>query len=256
MVAALPVLPSTYIPPTTLSTSQNDRPTVTAKVPTPPNWLENSEDTIMSLLTFKKYVISPETAEYQKLANMLRPYRVTGIEQIVNPDLWKRFVSTRTDMLRSKTDNLEILSKLGLDEREILRCSHLALNYNKDPLLIPYSDNMVLLFHCTGKQTNLNNILSQGLDERLSNIWGGLLGKGIYFSDDPSKSIQYDGTGCILVCAVLLGDCISVDHFQNKRALVREPEKVAQQKRNFNDQFFDSIVARPNMYNEYVIYNR
>lgn len=253
---AVPVLPSTFIPPTNVNASPNARPNVTANIPMPPNWLKNCEDTVMSLNTFKKYAISHDTPEYQTICNMLHPIQVTEIEQIVNPDLWKRFVNTRTELFRSKTDDLNILSKLGLDEREVLRCAHLAMNYRKDPLVVPYSDNMVLLFHCTRNQTNLTNILNQGLDERLSNISGGLLGKGIYFADDPFKSMQYDGTGHILIFAVLLGDCISVDHFSNKSALVREPEKVAQQKRNFNDQFFDSIVARPAGYNEYVIYNR
>lgn len=231
-------------------------PPVTAIPPMPPNWLENCEDTIMSLRPLKKYKIDPTTSEYQTICKMLYPVEVKEVNKVVNPDLWKRFVNTRKEMIRSKTDDLNILPKLGLDEREVLRLMHLALNYNKDPLLIPYSDNMVLLFHCTRNQTNLSNILSQGLDERLSSVGGGLLGKGIYFADDPQKSIQYDGTGCVLIFAVLLGDCISVDHFPNKNGFVREPEKVTQQKRNFSDHFFDSIVARPAGYNEYVIYNR
>lgn len=210
----------------------------------------------MSLLTFNKYEITQGTPEYQTISDMLYPIRVESVEQIVNPDLWDRFVKTRTDMMRAKADDLNILAKLGLSEKEVLRCAHLSLNFNKDPLLIPYSDNMVLLYHCTRSQANVKNILSQGLDERLSSTSAGLLGKGIYFADDPNKSIQYDGTGYIFIFAVLLGDCISVDHFSNQRALVREPDKVAQQKRNFNDQFFDSIVARPAGCNEYVIYNR
>lgn len=210
----------------------------------------------MSLQTFNKYKVGEDTGEFQTISDMLYPIRVESVEQIVNPDMWDRFVKTRTDMIRSKADDLNILAKLGLSEKEVLRCAHLSLNFEKDPLLIPYSDNMVLLYHCTRSQSNVNSILSQGLDERLSNISGGLLGKGIYFADDPNKSVQYDGAGSIFIFAVLLGDCISVDHFTNKAALVREPEKVAQQKRNFNDHFFDSIVARPAGYNEYVIYNR
>ncbi|XP_037043251.1 uncharacterized protein LOC119079443 [Bradysia coprophila] len=242
--------PSKYVPP------MNSRPILTAAMPVPPNWLANMEESVMSLLTFNKYEIKEGTAEYQTISDMLYPISVKGVEQIVNPDLWDRFVKTRTDMMRSKADDLNILSKLGLSEKEVLRCAHLSLNFRKDPLIIPYSDNMVLLYHCTRSQTNVKSILSQGLDERLSNTSAGLLGKGIYFADDPNKSIQYDGTGTIFIFAVLLGDCISVDHFTNRHSFVREPEKVSQQKRNFNDQFFDSIVARPAGYNEYVIYNR
>ncbi|KAG4067546.1 hypothetical protein HA402_005318 [Bradysia odoriphaga] len=242
--------PSQYVPP------MNYRPTLTAAMPVPPNWLANMEDSVMSLLTFNKYEIREDTAEYQTISDMLYPIAVKGVEQIVNPDLWDRFVKTRTDMMRSKADDLNILSKLGLSDKEVLRCAHLSLNFRKDPLLIPYSDNMVLLYHCTRNQSNVNSILTQGLDERLSSTSAGLLGKGIYFADDPNKSIQYDGTGYIFIFAVLLGDCISVDHFTNQRSFVREPEKVSQQKRNFNDHFFDSIVARPAGHNEYVIYNR
>lgn len=210
----------------------------------------------MSLLTFKKYDIEPATAEYRTIESMLHPIQVKRIKQIVNPDVWKRFISTRKEMLRSKTNDLNILSALGLDERDVMRCTHLVLNQAKDPLHPPYSDNMALLFHCTKSETNLDSILSQGLDERLSNVLGGRLGKGCYFADDPQKSIQYDGTGRILIFAVLLGDCISVDHFPFKSVLVREPEKRSMEMRNVKDLFFDSIVGRPAGYNEYVIFNR
>ncbi len=239
-----------YIPPI------HSPPIVTAAIPQPPNWLDRIDDTVMSLNTYKKYAIDKDTAEYQTISDMVYPIQVTRIEQIVNHELWDRFVKTRADMLKSKADDDTILRKLGLNDRDLARRLHASFNFTKDPLLIPYSDNMVLLFHCTRSQANVKSILTQGLDERLSNASGGLLGKGIYFSDDPNKSLQYDGTQSIFIFAVLLGDCISVDHIHNKNAFVREPEKVNQQKRNYNDQFFDSIVARPAGHNEYVIYNR
>lgn len=210
----------------------------------------------MSLLTYKKYEIQRSTKEFETVEAMLHPLKVIQADQIVNPDLWKRFVSNRKEMLRSKTDDLNVLSELGLDERDVMRCTHLVLNQPTKQLQPPYSDNMALLFHCTKNESNLNSILSQGLDERLSSLFGGRLGKGIYFADDPQKSLQYDGTGRILIFAVLLGDCISVDHFPFKNSLVREPEKHEQEMRNMKDLFFDSIVGRPAGYNEYVIYNR
>lgn len=233
-------------------------PPVTASISMPPNWQSNYEATIMSLLTFKEYNIDPSTDEYRTIDSLLYSVQINRIKRIVNPDLWKRFVSTRREMLRAKSDDLNVLLELGLDERDIMRCTHLVMNSTKDhsPITVPYSDNMALLFHCTKNASNLNNILSQGLDERLSNAFGGRLGKGIYFSDDPHKSLQYDGTGRILIFLVLLGDCISVDHFPFKNALVREPEKRSQEMRNLKDLFFDSIVGRPAGYNEYVIYNR
>lgn len=210
----------------------------------------------MSLNTFQMFEIDRSTPEHRTIETILQPIKVNRIQQIVNPDLWMRFVNTRKEMLRSKTDDLNVLSNLGLDERDVMRCTHLVLNESKNQQHTPYSDNMALLFHCTKNVTNLNNILSQGLDERLSNVLGGRLGKGLYFADDPHKALQYDGTGRILVFAVLLGDCISVDHFPFKNALVREPEKCSKEMRNSKDLFFDSIVGRPAGYNEYVIYNR
>ncbi len=79
-------------------------------------------------------------------------------------------------------------------------------------------------------------------------------------ADNPKKSLQYDSSssGVVLVFGVLLGDCLNVDHVQNKSSFVREPEKGPNQKRNLTDRFFDSIVARPGNTgdNEFVIYNR
>lgn len=116
-----------------------------------------------------------------------------------------------------------------------------------------YSDNVALLFHCT--RGKVDDILSQGLDERLGSCTG-LLGRGIYFADDPLKSTNYDYNSTLLVFAVFLGDCLNVDHIVNKQQFVREPAKTNEQKRNHSDLFFDSIVGRPAGVNEYVIYNR
>ncbi|KAI9339356.1 hypothetical protein BDR26DRAFT_862293 [Obelidium mucronatum] len=87
---------------------------------------------------------------------------------------------------------------------------------------------------------------------------GGLLGRGIYFADDPRKSMGYDANATIFIFQVLLGDCLFVDNGGHIRSAVREPLKVDAQKRNKNDLFFDSIVAQPAGpagANEYVIYN-
>lgn len=236
----------------------NYRPIVTAEVPLPPNWQANIQDTVFSAVRYKTYKLAQGSPEYQTISNMLNPIQVKSVEQIVNPGLWERFSQTRKEMLCSKSDDMQLLSKLGLTDEELSRRAHLSLNFVKNPQLTQsYADNMVLLYHCTRSKQNHESILAQGLDERLSNVSGGLLGKGIYFSDDPNKAIQYDGTGYIFIFAVLLGDCMSADHFPNRNAFVREPEKIDQQKRNVNDHSFDSIVARPvSVHNEYVIYNR
>lgn len=49
-----------------------NRPILTAAPPTPPNWLSNCEDTIMSLLTFKIYSVSSSSAEFQTIKNMMQ----------------------------------------------------------------------------------------------------------------------------------------------------------------------------------------
>ncbi|KAJ6618456.1 hypothetical protein Bhyg_17983, partial [Pseudolycoriella hygida] len=159
-------------------------PTTTAEIPMPPNWHDNYEDAIMSIDTFQKYDVESSTQHFQTLESMLHPLQVKSVSQIVNPDLWKRFINTRKEMLRSKSSDPNILTQLDLDERDVLRYTNLALSQAKDSSsLPPYSDNMALLFHCTKNKSNLNSILSQGLDERLSNVFGGRLGKGIYFAD-------------------------------------------------------------------------
>lgn len=235
-----------------------DSPTITSLPPYPPNWHERYQNTVTSLRNYHLFPVEPNTFEYAAVASLMDPALITSVEQIVNPTLWSRFVNTRKDMLKSKCNDLELLSKLELNETELMTCYQNSLNFETNPkvLAVPYNDNMALLFHCTRDSQNIENILRQGLDERMGSTEG-LLGKGIYFTDNPEKSMRYDGCGGIMfIFAVLLGDCLSLDgpmyHF------VREPEKWPEQKRNFNDFFFDSIVGQPGtgLDNEYVIYNR
>lgn len=223
-------------------------------------WSERCTETIASLATYKLFPVDTTTSEYYTIAELLYPVEILTVDQIVNPILWSRFVKTRKDMLHSKSDDTELLSQLQLSEAELMTSYQYSLNFRKDPRVaaVPYNDNMALLFHCTRRSENIENILCQGLDERMCGD-GGLLGRGIYFTDNPEKSMTYDGCGGIIfIFAVLLGDCISVDHKNDKKYYVREPEKVKGEKRNLNDLFFDSIVAKPGKYgdNEYVVYNR
>ncbi|KAJ6644329.1 hypothetical protein Bhyg_09296, partial [Pseudolycoriella hygida] len=152
---------------------------------------------------------------------------------------------------------MKLMSELELNETELMACYQNSINVEQNPNInVPYNDNMALLFHCTKSSENVESILRQGLDERMGNI-GGLLGRGLYFTDNPEKSIMYDGcNGRIFIFAVLLGDCFTMNH--PVYDLVREPEKKRMEKRNFNDLFFDSIVGQPGQGgdNEYVIYNR
>lgn len=228
---------------------------MTVDPPLPPNWNENLEDTINSLQPYKLFPISADSLEYQTLVAMLKPtLNVIDAEQIVNPSLWLRFSNTRKNLLQSKSDDLMLLSKLSSNEKEFAHRMHRSLNWEKDPQVAacPYNDNLALLFHCTRSAKNAESILLQGLDERLGA--GGLLGKGIYFADDPTKSVNYDGCGgTVFIFLVLLGDCLSVAADQS---LVKEPDKKREEQRNLDDISYDSIVSRIRNYNEYVVYNR
>lgn len=237
---------------------KTDSPILTPLPPFPPNWHERYQDTVLSHQQYQLFPVEPNTFEYSAIASLLDPALISTVEQIVNPTLWSRFVNARKDMLKAKCNDLELLSKLELNETDLMASYQHSLNFDlhKKVLAVPYNDNMALLFHCTRNEQSIENILRQGLDERVGST-GGLLGKGIYFTDNPEKSMEYDGCGgVIFIFAVLLGDCLAIDG--PKFHEVREPEKCPKQRRNFTDEFFDSIVGQPGagLDNEYVIYNR
>lgn len=233
-------------------------PGVSADVPLPPNWKENLDDTVVSLVPYKLFPIDVNTLEYETVTELLQPFKIKTAEQIVNPMLWSRFVNTRKDLLLSKkTDDLALVSKLLLnDNKLIMQQAYIALNYDRHEQIVacPYSDNIALLFHCTNNPQNVEKILLEGLDERVGN--GGNMGRGIYFAADPRKSATYDGCrGTMFIFMVLLGDCLSVNVNQIG-ARVKEPDKTQVQRRSVTDLHFDSIVGQPNRFYEYVIYNR
>lgn len=237
--------------------NSTDYPLMTPLPPFPPHWHARYHDTVASHQLYQLFPVDPNTNEFTTIASLLDPALVSTVHQVVNPSLWSRFVNARKEMLKSKCNDLELLSKLELNDAELMACYQHSLNFRAKRKLstVPFNDNVALLFHCTGDPRNTENILRQGLDERMGNPKG-LLGRGIYFTDNPAKSINYDGCGIIFIFAVLLGDCLAVDGQQSN--FVREPEKLPAQKRNFTDLFFDSIVGQPGRGrdNEYVIFNR
>lgn len=165
--------------PTTKTTIQNKQPQKQnprtepsisilplASPPFPPMWSERCTETIESLATYKLFPVDTKTLEYSTIAELLYPAEILTVEQIVNPTLWSRFVKTRKDMLHLKSDDTELLSQLQLSEAELMASYQYSLNFTKDSTLsaVPYNDNMVLLFHCTRRSENIENILRQGLD--------------------------------------------------------------------------------------------
>jgi len=230
---------------------------ITATPPFPPDWKSSQIEALHKFAAFIRIEIPQSSKEYATLVPLMNSrLSISKIERIMNPYLWDKFQRMRKDLLSSKTKDLSILEGLGLSEDELVTKAHINLNSeNDDPGLLLYADNVALLFHCT--RGEVDDILKEGLDERLGKSTG-LLGRGIYFADDPFKSKDYDKNGILLMFAVFLGDCLNVDHVEagKRKAFVREPPKETKQMRNHHDMFFDSITGRPKGVNEYVIYNR
>lgn len=194
-----------------------------------------------------------KSREHAIIAKMLSGVKVRTIERIVNPLLWDKFVKKRIDMIKTKTNDIKLLAEIGLSQTALRVCEQYARGFKLHPKIakVPYNDNMALLFHCTNNQENVDSICASGLDERIGKN-SGLLGRGIYFSDNPMKSMSYDRCGVIFVFAVLLGDCISLNDAKFQ-SLVRAPKKCDEQKRNNNDLFFDFVFAHPLGDHEYNI---
>lgn len=235
---------------------------VSADIPQPPNWAEHMHDVSQSLNPYKLFPVESTTDEYQKLVQLLHPLHITSVDQIVNPKVWNRFVDGRKEMLKAKCNDPTVLRQLGLSDSEISKKKQ-SLNFFRHTALdaSPYNDNFVLLFHCTRAQENIEYIQRDGFDERMS--CGGLLGKGIYFSDNFKRSIKYDCTGGVLfICAVLLGDCVFAPH-ELTSTLMKEPEKLRIQRRFIDDNYFDSvngilrsITDNAHCTDQYAVYNR
>ncbi|KAJ3031821.1 UNVERIFIED_CONTAM: hypothetical protein HDU68_012327 [Siphonaria sp. JEL0065] len=193
-------------------------------------------------------------AEHAAVTTLFSSFGVVPIQidRITNPSLSSHFDARRSELLKHKSRNAKVLQECGLTNDQIdlrLQTQNLA-----DKCFTEYAPNCALLFHCS--KASVDDVLAQGLDCRMG--MGGLLGRGIYFADDPRKSMGYDANATIFVFQVLLGDCLFVSVPQTVATSVREPQKTESQKRNKNDMFFDSIVAQPggpNGPNEYVIYN-
>lgn len=206
-----------------------------------------------SLDSYKLFTVNTATVEFQKLAELLHPLHINNIDRIVNPKVWNRFVNGRLEMLKAKCSDPILLRQLGLSDAEISKKKQ-SLNFLRHKALdaAPYNDNFVLLFHCTRDPENIEYIQRDGFDERMSR--GGLLGKGIYFSDNFETSISYDGSvGVLFVCGVLLGDCV-LEPDQATSVLMKEPEKLPAERRYIDDNYFDSVKGGSNSH--YAIYNR
>ncbi|KAJ3065600.1 hypothetical protein HDU98_011054, partial [Podochytrium sp. JEL0797] len=230
---------------------------------TPPNHQTALAKAAVSASPFERTPVTPFSAEHNAVLTLvapaLLPHNILTIDRITNSSLHTKFEAKRKELRLLKTRDSNLLRDCGLNSDEIATRIQSDIAWDDahhngcQPPFPPFDENAALLFHCSKSDPSL--ILSQGLDNRMAH--GGLLGQGIYFADNPKKSIQYDQTGnaTLFVFQVLLGDCLYVSTAATVQQARREPAKVDAQKRNKHDLFFDSIVARPAGANEYVVYN-
>lgn len=226
----------------------------TAATPCPPGWQTALDVCRATGSSYECVPIDKTSREYRVLESWIAATvsstatsypQISGIQRILNPNLWEAFENTRRAMLRTQSGHLGLLQELGVN-----RNAAQAQAMHSSTTLPPYHDNMVLLFHCT--RGNISSVFEEGLDHRLG--LGGLLGKGTYFADCPDKSMAYDGHRTLLVYAVLLGDCRWFP--ATNGSLTREPRKELDHRRRPGDVAFDSIVGRPASHNEYVVYKQ
>ncbi|XP_078656267.1 uncharacterized protein LOC144902607 [Branchiostoma floridae x Branchiostoma belcheri] len=166
--------------------------------------------------------------EYRLIAEEFSRVNITvdAIERVQNSHLWGRLQYEKRNM------------------KEICRSDSFDLNEQ-------------YLFHGTQSQA-VNQICEEGLDQRLSRI--GNFGRGIYFSDDPRKCVDYsasnsdqDSNPCILKCRVLLGDVKVYPHGQTDKDLRREP--LRENREEGMPKSYDSVQGCVREYREFVIYS-
>ncbi|XP_061186073.1 uncharacterized protein LOC133194115 [Saccostrea echinata] len=144
---------------------------------------------------------------------------------------------------------VERLQNLDSLEKFKAEMKHMARRRNSDDDL-----NVRYLYH--GTSVDKTCICEEGLDQRLSRM--GYFGKGIYFSDNPLKCLNYarssdtKGESYLLKCRVILGDQKCYGNGEYNTTLKREPEKA--NPKPGSSKFYDSVMGCPKDYNEYVIY--
>ena len=142
--------PPTNIPPThstgpTLPPSANAVLAPTVECPQLPGWNRSLDQAniAMSLHQQTHLCISvpPDSKEYQVISKYVEESSggmlvVTrsgsgggGIQRIVNPSMWRKFEATRRDLLLENSDDLDLLEKLGMSEKERIHRAQRAANH-------------------------------------------------------------------------------------------------------------------------------
>ncbi|KAK7500734.1 hypothetical protein BaRGS_00007978 [Batillaria attramentaria] len=169
--------------------------------------------------------LSPVDREYNAITVDFEEagLRVIKVERLQNHYLLDRFKREKEHLLQTRPSDFE------LNER--------------------------YLYH--GTQADRLRLCEEGLDARLS--FQGCFGRGIYFSDNPRKCMQYanvcraqgDEHAMIVVCRVILGESKCYSPGDKDPGLKREPEKPSARG---GWRFYDSVQGTPVDYPEFVVY--
>ncbi|KAL8563971.1 hypothetical protein ACOMHN_025302 [Nucella lapillus] len=194
--------------------------------------------------------LSPMDREYSAITVDFEEagLKVVSVERLQNTMLLERFNHEKEHLLK--------LRPPGEMGDACLFCFFCHLLKLRPP---DFELNERYLYH--GTQANKHCLSEEGLDHRLS--FQGCFGRGIYFSDNPRKCMQYAtstsnslhsrGTSpMMLVCRVLLGESKVYDHGIKNSNLKREPEKP---RAKGGWKYYDSVQGIPVDYPEFVVYD-
>ncbi|XP_067649149.1 uncharacterized protein [Haliotis asinina] len=186
----------------------------------PLNWDRSRIPDVQAGELFQLVQILPGEDEYETIARdfHIADLEVKKIERLQNVHLLDRYKGEKELLMRRRGRDFEV--------------------------------NTRYLYH--GSAANKMLLCEEGLDARLG--MSGCFGKGIYFSDNPKKCVQYvsrSSVKYILMCRVMLGEAKIYPRGEMDRDLKREPEKETPTGRW---RFYDSVRGRPVDFNEYVIY--
>ncbi|XP_046565660.1 uncharacterized protein LOC124274339 [Haliotis rubra] len=186
----------------------------------PVNWDRSRIPDVEAGELFQLVEILPEEEEYETIARdfHIADLEVKKMERLQNVHLLDRYKGEKDLLMRRRGRDFEV--------------------------------NARYLYH--GSAANKMLLCEEGLDARLG--MSGCFGKGIYFSDNPKKCVQYvsrSSVKYILMCRVMLGEAKIYPRSEMDRDLKREPEK---ENPTGGWRFYDSVRGRPIDFNEYVIY--
>mmetsp|Transcript_28465 Transcript_28465/g.39326 ORF Transcript_28465/g.39326 Transcript_28465/m.39326 type:complete len:448 (+) Transcript_28465:164-1507(+) len=176
-------------------------------------------------------------------------FKVSKVERVHNAALVRTYLLKREWMGEFEKPSCDALS--------VILASRLEAGLPPDTP--PYKDNEALLFHKTGHDSIIPSVLEIGLSKCYSPTNAPrCFGLGIYFSDDLNKSHLYGDGNQVLLCRVVLGDCVNANKPNLDWDMKSAPRKPDCHKRYEGDvQFSSWYGARNNgnqgKYNEFIV---